>query len=150
MANGLDKPPFIQGTHKMLKICHHLSSYTFPRFFFTAKKTFYLKALSPNRRCVCFENLKLLLEQWGKFLHSLRSIERCWSFEKFGSEITCCLRSSFDGTNIRYEIPGTTLAYYRKGIQENVQVRDSSSAIIFYFFASTDDALASCKLCFSF
>ena len=69
------------------------------------------KLLSPDRRCVCFENLKLLLEQWGKFLHSLRSIERCWSFEKFGSEITCCLRGSFDGTNIRYEIPGTRLLH---------------------------------------
>ena len=92
MGNGLDKTPFIQGTHKMLRICHHL----FHNFLFSPsqqKNSFNLLGLSPDRRCVCFENLKLLLEQWGKFLHSLRSIERCWSFEKFGSEITCCLRA---------------------------------------------------------
>ena len=48
MGNGLDKPPFIQGTHKMLKICHHLSPNTSPRFSFNAKMSFNPKMLSPD------------------------------------------------------------------------------------------------------
>ena len=74
---------------------------------------------------------------------SLRSLERCSSFEKFGSEITCCLRAplmerTFDMKSQEHD---SCILYYRKGIQENQLFKCHH---ILHFFIISTNALALC------
>ena len=91
MGNGLDKTPFIQGTHKMLRICHHL----FHNFLFspTQQKKFFqsIGVITRYKMCVLwkFEIAIGAMEKVPTFIEIHWKMLVLW---KFGSEITCCLR----------------------------------------------------------